>query len=126
MEVLIALVTGALFAVGLYLLMHREVLRVVVGVVLFTHAANLVLFLAGDLDWAKAPGSAPPGGHLRTEANPLLQAIILTAIVIGLGLQMFVLALVRSAAAGPGSQDAAAFKANKSNFAIARRAVRHR
>lgn len=110
MEPLFALVVAVLVAVSAFLLMHRELLRAVVGVVLITHAANLLLFLAGDLRWTEVPLFPQEVSFTRSEANPLLQALILTSIVIGLGIQIFVLALLRAAVAATGSQDASAFE----------------
>ncbi|MCB9898511.1 MAG: NADH-quinone oxidoreductase subunit K [Planctomycetes bacterium] len=90
------LLVGVLGACGLLLLMRRRLLELVLGVALLGHAANLMLLgAARDLpDPAPlvAPGELlPPAGH----ADPVPQALVLTAIVIGLGVQAFVLALVR-------------------------------
>lgn len=106
MEIALSAVIGALFGAGLYLLMRRSTVLILVGVTLLTHGVNLLVFLAGGLTRAGAPLvpeplSAPSG----PVSNPLTQALILTAIVIALGIQAFVLVLVR-ALAGSGSQEA--------------------
>ena len=110
METLFALVVGILVGVSVYLLMHHELLRAVVGIVMVSHAANLLLFLAGDLRWTEVPLRAGDVSMPHSGANPLVQALILTSIVIGLGIQIFVLALLRAAVAKTGSQSADAFK----------------
>ena len=91
MTVTIALLIGALFAIGTYLLMQRTLTRVVIGLGLMGHGANLLLLLAGGRA-GRAPfvgdEGAPPG-----VADPLPQALALTAIVITFGLTAFLLAL---------------------------------
>ncbi|TDD76150.1 Na(+)/H(+) antiporter subunit C [Actinomadura darangshiensis] len=88
---LVLVVTVAvLFATGFDLLMQRSLIRVVVGFMLLGHGANLVLLLAGGA------AGAPPllgGGSARTMADPLPQAMALTAIVITFGVTAFLLAM---------------------------------
>jgi multicomponent Na+:H+ antiporter subunit C len=89
--VTIALLIGALFAIGTYLLMQRTLTRVVIGLGLMSHGANLLLLLAGG-----AAGRAPfvgDDGAPPDVADPLPQALALTAIVITFGLTAFLLAL---------------------------------
>ncbi len=85
-----ALVVGALYAVGFYLLMQRSLMRVLLGIVVIGHGTTLLLQLAGGPP-GRAPivGSAPP----ETFTDPLPQALALTAIVITFALTTFLLAL---------------------------------
>ncbi|MGI5203048.1 Na(+)/H(+) antiporter subunit C [Spirillospora sp. CA-108201] len=86
----LVLTVAVLFAAGFDLLMQRSLIRVVVGFMLLGHGANLVLLLAGGA------AGAPPllgGGSRRTMADPLPQAMALTAIVITFGVTAFLLAL---------------------------------
>ncbi|MQA14503.1 MAG: Na(+)/H(+) antiporter subunit C [Pseudonocardiaceae bacterium] len=85
-----ALVVGALYAVGFYLLLQRSLMRVLLGIVVIGHGANLLLQLAGG-----PPGRAPIVGDAPPEAmtDPLPQALALTAIVITFALTTFLLAL---------------------------------
>ena len=85
-----ALVVGALYAVGFYLLLQRSLIRVLFGIVVLGHGANLLLQLAGG-----PPGRAPIVGTVAPEAmaDPLPQAMALTAIVITFALSTFLLAL---------------------------------
>ncbi|MGF1477822.1 MAG: Na+/H+ antiporter subunit C [Geminicoccaceae bacterium] len=95
MEPLVALVVGVLVAASVYLMLARNVLRFLFGLVLLSNAANLTIFAAGRLTQGAPPlipvGSAGPAGDV---ANALPQALVLTAIVIGFGLLAFALALV--------------------------------
>mgnify|MGYP000342014407 FL=1 len=91
MVVLVAVLTGVLFAAGIYQMLKRSVLRLIIGLALLGHGANLFLFAMGGL----RPGLAPIIGLGPTEqmVDPVPQALILTAIVIGLAMQAFVLVL---------------------------------
>jgi multicomponent Na+:H+ antiporter subunit C len=95
MDVLLALLAGLLSATGVYLLLQRSLLRMVFGIILLSNAANLVLLAAGRTLRA-APPIVPEGLAAPTEAvaNPLPQALVLTAIVIGFGLAAFAFALL--------------------------------
>jgi multicomponent Na+:H+ antiporter subunit C len=94
-ESLVAVTTGVLFGASVYLILRRDLVRVVIGFALLTNAVNLVLFAAGGLTRFNPP--LVRTGELTPEvpfANPLPQALILTAIVIGFGLIAFTLVLV--------------------------------
>ncbi len=90
----LALLTGLLYAVGTYLLLQRTLTRVVIGLGLLGHGANLLLLQAGG-----GPGAAPFAGKSgaglagQGTADPLPQAMVLTAIVITFGVSAFLLAL---------------------------------
>lgn len=90
MTVLIAAVAAVLFACGTWLLMQRRLSRIIIGVGLLGHGANLLLVTAGGL------GGRPPvidGTDPGNYADPLPQALALTAIVITFGVTAFLLAL---------------------------------
>lgn len=89
MTLLLALTVGALYGVGAYLLMQRSLSRIVIGLVMLGHGANLLLLAAGG-----GAGEPPlAGGDPATTADPLPQALALTAIVITFGVGAFLLAL---------------------------------
>ena len=91
MILVLALLVGVLFACGTYLLLQRTLTRVVLGLALMGHGANLLLLLAGGRA-GEAPlidGTTPPSSF----ADPLPQALALTAIVITFGVSAFLLAL---------------------------------
>lgn len=107
MDVLLAVLAGVLTAAGVYLLLHRSLLRVLFGVLLLSNAVNLIILVAGRTMRA-APPIVPEGMTLPAAAvaNPLPQALVLTAIVIGFGLVAFAVVLVYRAYATFGTLDA--------------------
>lgn len=87
----IAIAIGVLTAAAVYLFMQRGMVRIVLGFVLASHAANLMLFAAGDVAFRGVPyiGS----GEVGEQADPLPQAFVLTAIVIAFSITMFMVTL---------------------------------
>lgn len=102
MEILAALTAGGLAGIGLWLLLDRNLVRVVLGVAVTGNAINLAVVAAGRLGGTRPAfvegGLAPVGA-----ANPLPQALVLTAIVIGFGVFAYALALLRAAQRSHGS-----------------------
>jgi multicomponent Na+:H+ antiporter subunit C len=94
-EVPLALVVGAVVAGGLYLVLQRNLLRFVFGLILLSGGVNLLLFTAGR-PTRGAPPLVPDGAYapVGAVANAVPQALILTAIVIGFGLTSFALVLL--------------------------------
>lgn len=94
METLMAFVIGGLYAAGVYMILARDLIKIVISLGFLSHATNLLLLTVGGLTRARPP-LVPEGlSHpLEPIANPLPQALILTAIVISFGLQTFVLVL---------------------------------
>jgi multicomponent Na+:H+ antiporter subunit C len=90
MILVLALLVGALYAVGTYLLLQRTLTRIVIGLAMMGHGANLLLLLAGGRA-GRAPLVDGSGGG--PFADPLPQALALTAIVITFGITAFLLAL---------------------------------
>src|SRR5690606_7443673 len=84
-------------AVAAYLLMSRNVLRVVLGLLVLGNAANLAIFLAGRIGTRTPPLVAAGEPALAGGATPLPQALILTAIVISFSLVAFAVVLFESA-----------------------------
>lgn len=79
---------GGLTTVGIYLITARSLSRIILGFSLLGHAAVLALLTAGG-----PPAAAPIAPFTEDFANPLPQALALTAIVISFGLALFLLAL---------------------------------
>ncbi|WP_112323479.1 Na+/H+ antiporter subunit C [Oceanibium sediminis] len=106
METLIAIAIGILTAAAVYLMLARNVLRFIFGLLLLSNAANLLIFTAGRLTQG-APPLIPKGADIPPEgvANALPQALVLTAIVIGFGLFAFALVLIFRAYTGLGTLD---------------------
>lgn len=89
MIVTLALLIGVLYAVGSYLILQRSLSRIVIGLAILGHGANLLLLAAGG-----PAGDVPiAGGDPATTADPLPQALALTAIVITFGVSGFLLAM---------------------------------
>ena len=90
MEVLIAFVCGFLFMAAIYLILSRSLLRIIIGTGLLSHGAHLLILTMGGLG-----GEAPPvlADDVKNFADPLPQALILTAIVISFGVTAFILVL---------------------------------
>lgn len=89
MTLVIALTAGVLFATGTYLLLQKLLSRIIVGLGLIAHGANLLLIGSGS-----GPGDPPVIGETPAlYADPLEQAFVLTAIVITFGITAFLLAL---------------------------------
>lgn len=97
MEPAFALAFGVLVAVAAYLILSRNVLRVVLGLLVLSNAANLSLFIAGRMESATPPLVAAGDTTIAVSANPLPQALILTAIVISFSLAAFTIALFEAA-----------------------------
>jgi multicomponent Na+:H+ antiporter subunit C len=96
-----AVVVGVLFATGTYLLLRRSVVKLIIGLALLSHGANLLLFTMGRLERGLAP--ILDAGHALTD--PLPQALILTAIVIGFGFTTFAMVLTYRASEATGHDD---------------------
>ena len=106
MEELTAVVIGLVVACAVYLMLARNVLRFIFGLVLISNAANLVIFLGGRLTEGTPP-LIPYGETVLAPgaANALPQALVLTAIVIGFGLFAFALILMFRAYSTLGTLD---------------------
>ena len=97
---------AVLYAAGVYLLLRRNIVKLIFGLALLGHAANLLIFTVGGLVRARPPlvesgAPAPPPGV----ADPLPQALVLTAIVIGFAVIAFSAVLVKRVFAATGTDD---------------------
>jgi multicomponent Na+:H+ antiporter subunit C len=97
-------------AAGVYLALSRDVLRCVIGLALLGNAVNLLLLAAGRLGSARPAIVEPSGTVLQDAANPLPQALVLTAIVIGFALVCFALVLTMQLVRRAGTDDALALR----------------
>ena len=94
MVLVLAVVVGLFIALGVYLLLSRALIRMLMGMLVLGNGVNLLIFTAGRLTREVAP-IVPPGLEQAAGAiaNPLPQALILTAIVIGFAMFSFLLVL---------------------------------
>ena len=94
METILAFSVGAMFAAGVYLLLQRNLIRVLFGIIVITNAVNVLIFTLGRLRRGDPPVLPEQPTADLVMANPLPQALILTSIVISFGLAAFLLALI--------------------------------
>jgi multicomponent Na+:H+ antiporter subunit C len=94
MEALFSVLVALFFAIGIYLILSRHVIRIVLGIAIFGNAVNLLIFTSGRIMRETAP-IIPRDLDLLPgpAANPLPQALILTAIVISFSFFAFILVL---------------------------------
>lgn len=105
MDVLLALVIGGLYAAGLYMMMRRSISKLIIGLILLSHGVNLLIFTAGGLTRGQAPLIAERAATGQALADPLPQAMILTAIVISFGVLAFTVVLLHRAHQTLGTDD---------------------
>lgn len=94
MEALLALIIGVLTACGVYLMLRGRTFPVVLGLTFLSYAVNLFLFAMGRLVIGAPPIITEGAGGY---ADPLPQALVLTAIVISFGMTAFVILLALKA-----------------------------
>ncbi len=106
MEFLLALTSGVLYAAGIYLMLRRRLAQLIIGLGLLSNGTNVLIFTAGGLTRARPP-VVPDGLTTLAEpyADPVPQALVLTAIVIGFGLLAFTLVLAHRVHATSGTDD---------------------
>ena len=100
MEALLAVVVGTMTASAVYLLLRARTFPVILGLSLLGYAVNVFLFASGRLHLDSAPLVEHGLEHLP---DPLPQALVLTAIVIGFGMSAFLVVLALRALGGLGS-----------------------
>lgn len=91
-ETVLAITLGVLFALGTFLVLRRDVVRIVWGVAILSQGANMYLITMGRIRGG-VPILEHGGGAHAPPTDPLVQALVLTAIVIGFGTTAFALVL---------------------------------
>ena len=106
METALSALVGLFFIAAIYLLLSKHIIRMLLGIALVGNAVNLLIFTAGRMPSKTAPiiaeGLSVPAG---ATANPLPQALILTAIVISFSFFAFLLVLAYRAYQDLGTDD---------------------
>jgi multicomponent Na+:H+ antiporter subunit C len=106
MEVVLALAAGVLYASGIYLMLRRRLAQLIIGLGLLSNGTNVLIFTAGGLTRARPPVVPNDATTLIPPyADPVPQALVLTAIVIGFGLLAFSLVLAHGVHATVGTDD---------------------
>ena len=94
MQIEMAVIIGMLFAAGIYMILRRNLIKLLIGIVMIGHGAHLMIFTAAGLTRGNPPlideGEVMPAAPF---ADPLPQALILTAIVISFGVTAFTVVL---------------------------------
>lgn len=97
MEVLLVFIIGLLYSAGLYMILRRSLVKVIIGLIFLGHAANMLIFTVGKITMGAPAFIGENGTAPEQFADPLPQALILTAIVIGFGIQAFAIVLFKRA-----------------------------
>lgn len=106
MEPILAICAGVLYGAGFYLMLRRRLAQLIIGLGLLSNGTNLLIFTAGGLTRDRAP-IIPEDARALTGAfaDPVPQALVLTAIVIGFGVLAFSLVLAHRVHDITGSDD---------------------
>jgi multicomponent Na+:H+ antiporter subunit C len=106
MNVLLAITAGVLFGGGLFMMLRRSLVRVLIGLLMISNAVNLIIFTAGRLVPARPPLISAGESALQPPyADPVPQALILTAIVISFGVTAFAIVLMQQTYRSLGNAD---------------------
>src|SRR6188768_3074471 len=106
MEALLALASGVLYAAGIYMMLRRRLAQLIIGLGLLSNGTNLLILTAGGLTRGRPPVVPEGASSLAPPyADPVPQALVLTAIVIGFGLLAFLLVLAHRVHAIVGTDD---------------------
>ena len=95
-----------LVTVGVFLLLHRSLLRVALGLACLSHAVHLIVLSAGH--WGTEPALVRDAVVSREVTDPVVQAFVLTAIVISLSFTLYLLAGIAALARRGGEPEVAA------------------
>ena len=93
MEVLLAILVGILYTAGVYMLLRRSILKFIIGIIFLSNATNLLVFLSAGIVPGNPAFLKGSNEDISQFADPLPQALVLTAVVIGLGIVVYLLAV---------------------------------
>ena len=97
MEAVIALAIGVLFASGVWLILRPRTFQVIIGLLLISYAVNMFIFVMGRLTVNKPPLTLDDSIDAGLFADPVTQALVLTAIVIGFATTALFLVVIMAA-----------------------------
>ena len=83
MEIVIALAVGVMFGSGIWLILRPRTFQLITGLLLMSYAVNIFIFAMGRLTVDRPPITLSPDIEPAHHVDPLPQALVLTAIVIG-------------------------------------------
>lgn len=105
MNLIISLIIGILFTASVYLMFQKSFFKLIIGVILFGYATIFFLFAVGGITKSAPPLLSSEVIDIQNTADPLPQALTLTAIVISIGVQLFVIVLLKKVYAQLNTED---------------------
>ena len=105
MNLVISIIIGILFGASIFLMLHRSFFKLIVGVFLFGYGTIFFLFAVSGLTKNAPPIISKQTANIEQMADPLPQALTLTAIVIAIGVQVFVIILLKKVYEGLQTED---------------------
>lgn len=106
MELLLVILVGVFYSSGIYMMFRRSMVKLLIGLMLLGNGANILIFLMGGLTKGRAPIiDEQHKAFTEIYADPIPQALILTAIVISFALTAFAIVLLKRVYATTGSDD---------------------
>lgn len=93
MEIVLAILVGILYTAGVYMMLRRSILKFIIGLIFLSNATNLLVFISSGINAGQpafVDGATDSSNNL---SDPLPQALVLTAIVIGFGIVVYTMAL---------------------------------
>lgn len=97
METLFSIMIACLYTAGTYMMLRRSMVRLIIGFIILSYAANFLIFVSAFLVKGKPPIISSSKVDPATLADPLTQSLILTSIVISLGVTSFAVVLIHKA-----------------------------
>ncbi|MFD2600348.1 Na+/H+ antiporter subunit C [Sphingobacterium corticis] len=98
MELILVLVLGLMYAAGVYLILRRSMIKLLLGIMMMGNGTNILIFLIGSITKGQPPViDAHHNIFQDIYADPIPQALILTAIVISFALSAFAIVLLKRA-----------------------------
>jgi len=112
MEIIICILAGILFAIGVYNILQKQFLRIIVGTTLISHGAHLFILTMGELKRGLPPILTE---GITKYTDPLPQALILTSIVISFGITSLILVLAYRTAKENGTDNMEQLRGNEND-----------
>ncbi|HIS29297.1 MAG TPA: Na(+)/H(+) antiporter subunit C [Candidatus Avamphibacillus intestinigallinarum] len=112
MEIIICILAGILFAIGVYNILQKQFLRIIVGTTLISHGAHLFILTMGELKRGLPPILTE---GITQYTDPLPQALILTSIVISFGITSLILVLAYRTAKENGTDNMEQLRGNEND-----------
>lgn len=93
MEIVLAILVGILYTAGVYMMLRRSILKFIIGLIFLSNATNLLVFISSGISAGNPAFVDDTTNSIDKFSDPLPQALVLTAIVIGFGVVVYTIAL---------------------------------